>query len=98
MMCWAACDRLGKIATRLEIEERARYWRDHAARIHAGICEQAWNAERNSFAESFGGEDLDASLLLIELLGFLPPTITEPRSWTIRASSAPSPPSRKSCA
>lgn len=73
MMCWAACDRLGKIATRLEIEERARYWRDHATRIHAGICEQAWNAERASFAESFGGEDLDASLLLIELLGFLPP-------------------------
>lgn len=73
LMCWAACDRLAKIARGLGLNERARLWRMHADRMHAVICERAWNEERGSFVESFDGSDLDASLLLIELLGFLEP-------------------------
>jgi len=72
IMCWAACDRLAKIGARLGLTERAAYWRGHAQHIHACILEQAWNEELQSFVSSFGGKDLDASLLMIAELGFLP--------------------------
>ncbi|HET7371106.1 MAG TPA: glycoside hydrolase family 15 protein, partial [Gammaproteobacteria bacterium] len=71
VMCWVACDRLSKIAARLGLAERQVYWRERADAIHADICRQAWNDEENSFVESFGGKDLDASLLLLHELGFL---------------------------
>ncbi len=72
LMCWAACDRLALIAAHLGLRSRARYWREHATHMHAVICERAWNEGRGSFVESFGGEDIDASLLLIQHVGFLP--------------------------
>jgi GH15 family glucan-1,4-alpha-glucosidase len=71
VMCWVACDRLAKIATQLRLGERAAYWRGYAGRMHPVICERAWNEAHNSFAASFGGETLDASLLLMAELGFL---------------------------
>jgi GH15 family glucan-1,4-alpha-glucosidase len=71
VMCWAACDRLAKIALRLGLGERARHWRAQADAIHRGICQRAWSAKRGSFVASFGGEGLDASLLLLAELGFL---------------------------
>jgi len=72
VMCWVACDRLARIAVRLGLGARAEHWRADADRIHATICENAWNAEINSFVESFGdGDDVDASLLLLHDLGFL---------------------------
>jgi GH15 family glucan-1,4-alpha-glucosidase len=71
VMCWVACDRLARIAARLRLPERARYWRAHAEAIHRVICERAWNPRLGSFAESFGGEELDASLLLLCELGFV---------------------------
>lgn len=70
-MCWAACRRLSKIASVLGLEPRATYWREHADRIRKAILDQAWNAELNSFVESFGGTDLDASLLLLQEIGFV---------------------------
>ena len=71
VMCWVACDRLARIAARLGLAERALYWRGHADAIHRGICEKAWDAKRSSFVASFGGQELDASLLLLNELGFL---------------------------
>ncbi len=71
MMCWAACDRLARIAAHLDERERAARWRSRADHIHAVICEQAWDAEQGCFTESFGGRNLDASMLLIGDLGFL---------------------------
>ncbi len=71
VMCWAACDRLAKIAARLGLQERARHWRTQADGIHAVICAHAWHARRGSFVATFGGEALDASLLLLAELGFL---------------------------
>ena len=71
IMCWAACDRLSRIAASLGLEDRRRHWADQAARIHAAICAQAWNSRRKAFAASFGGEALDASLLLMHDVGFL---------------------------
>jgi GH15 family glucan-1,4-alpha-glucosidase len=73
MMCWAACHRLASIAKRLKKTERAEVWAAHAQQIHSVICEKAWNAELNSFASTFGGNKLDASLLLMAELQFLPP-------------------------
>jgi GH15 family glucan-1,4-alpha-glucosidase len=71
MMCWAACDRLARIAAQLGDAERAQFWRRRADHIHAVICERAWDAEQACFTESFGGKSLDASMLLINDLGFL---------------------------
>ena len=71
VMCWVACDRLAKIASRLQLPDRARYWRAHADRIHAVICARAWNPGRGCFSATFDGDTLDASLLLLAELGFL---------------------------
>jgi len=72
IMCWAACDRLAKIAVVLNKDDRAAYWSEVAERIHEGIIQRAWNAKLNSFVATFDGDDLDASLLLIPVLDFLP--------------------------
>ncbi len=71
VMCWAACDRLGRIATRLGLAERAAYWFGHAAQMHAMISKKAWNSKRGSFVSTFDGEAMDASLLLLAEVGFL---------------------------
>jgi len=77
IMCWAACDRLATIAARLKLDERARYWQAHARNIHRVICESAWNGALGSFVSTFGGDRLDASLLLIGEFQFLP--VDDPR-------------------
>src|SRR5690606_4596212 len=71
VMCWAACDRLAKIAGRLELELRQAYWRGRADAIHARVIEQSWNGVLDHFTDTFGGERLDASLLLLADLGFV---------------------------
>ncbi len=71
LMSWAACDRLAKIATALALPERADYWRAHAARMQSEILEMSWSAERRAFAESFGGCELDASVLLMAEVGLI---------------------------
>ena len=71
VMCWAACDRLAKIAARFELDERVVHWRQRADTIRARVLDQAWNAERGHFADAFGGDRLDASLLLLADLGFV---------------------------
>lgn len=73
LMCWAACDRLAKIALRLALPDRAAHWRGHADAMRARLLEQAWNPKRNAFTESLGGEHLDASVLLMAEVGFIDP-------------------------
>ncbi len=73
LMCWAACDRLGKIATSLEQPARAAYWHGHANVMRERILRESWSEERQAFAESFGGRDLDASVLLMIEVGFIDP-------------------------
>jgi len=72
-MCWAACDRLAKIAARLRLGERAAYWRTRADAIHATVVERAWRPAANHFSASFQSDYLDASLLLLADIGFLAP-------------------------
>lgn len=72
LLCWVACDRLARIARRLALNDDAQRWQQGADEIHAAICENAWSERHNCFVESFGGEDIDASLLLMNELSFLP--------------------------
>jgi GH15 family glucan-1,4-alpha-glucosidase len=74
MMCWAACDRLAKIAAALGLAERRQFWQAEAARIRDRLLREAWNPKRGAFVDSLGGEDLDASLLLMPELGLLLPS------------------------
>jgi GH15 family glucan-1,4-alpha-glucosidase len=71
VMCWAACARLGKIARRLGLTERAMHWSRLARNMHTTICERAWNEKLSSFTATFDGEDFDATLLLLQELGFI---------------------------
>ena len=74
LMSWAACDRLAKIAQALELPERATYWQTHARAMRTEILERSWNPQRRAFAESFGGSELDASVLLMAEVGLIHPT------------------------
>lgn len=74
LMCWAACDRLARIATVLGQGVRAGLWQSRATVIRDTILKRAWNAERQAFVESLDGRDLDASVLLMAEVGFLPPS------------------------
>ncbi len=71
IMCWAACDRLARIAARLGLSERKVYWKTQAELIHATICARAWNDQKKAFTAAFEGNSLDASLLLMHDVGFL---------------------------
>ncbi len=71
LMCWAACDRLSAIARRLKLPTRASHWRREADLIRKAIVERAWNPKLGSFVSTFGGEHLDASLLLMGEFQFL---------------------------
>jgi pentatricopeptide repeat protein len=71
LMCWAACDRLARIAAHREFPDRARVWQERASEIRRAIEERAWNADRGSFMDSFGGTDVEAGLLLMAEVGFL---------------------------
>lgn len=77
VMCWAACDRLARIAARLGLEARETYWRSNAERIRAVVSERGWSGRRNSFVAAFDGESVDASLLLLAEVGFV--DATDPR-------------------
>ena len=71
LMCWAACDRLAKIAAHLGESERSTRWRQRAETVRETIMERAWNPDLGAFAESFEGDGLDASLLLMAEVGFI---------------------------
>jgi GH15 family glucan-1,4-alpha-glucosidase len=73
LMCWAACDRLAKIAVRLQLADRAQHWRRQADAMRALLLDKAWNAARGAFVESLGGEHLDASVLLMAEVNFIDP-------------------------
>ena len=70
-MCWAACDRLARIARKLGLEDRAGAWRDRAEAIRSRILERGWNPRLGHFVDAFDGERLDASLLLLQDIGFV---------------------------
>ncbi|MEO0712774.1 MAG: glycoside hydrolase family 15 protein [Pseudomonadota bacterium] len=73
IMCWAACDRLARIAEKLGLDDRVTLWRNRADEMRDVILQKAWSEQRNAFTGAFGGEALDASVLLMAEIGFIDP-------------------------
>ena len=71
VVCWAGCDRLARIAAHLGLDARAVHWRERADAMRAKILDRSVHAEGGHFVDAFGGEALDASLLLLADLGFV---------------------------
>ena len=73
VMAWVAFDRAVRSATEFGLEAPVDRWRAVRDAIHAQVCEHGFDAAQNSFVQSYGSTALDASLLLIAVVGFLPP-------------------------
>ena len=73
VLAWVAFDRGVQTVERLGLDGPVDRWRQLCAEIHEEVCREGFNVELNSFTQSYGSSDLDASTLLIPLLGFLPP-------------------------
>ncbi len=72
LMAWVAFDRAVKCAEQWRLEGPVDHWRALRAEIRAEIEERGYDSERNTFVQSYGSQALDASLLLIPQVGFLP--------------------------
>jgi GH15 family glucan-1,4-alpha-glucosidase len=72
IMAWVAFDRAIKDAEKEGLDAPVRRWRRLRDRIHAHVCKHAFDANRNTFVQSYRSAHLDASLLLIPQVGFLP--------------------------
>ncbi len=74
VMVWAAFDRAVKTIERFGARGPLDHWRQIRDEIHSKVCELAFDPARNSFTQAYGSKILDASLLLMPIVGFLPPT------------------------
>jgi GH15 family glucan-1,4-alpha-glucosidase len=72
VMAWLAFDRAIKSAEQFALEGPLDHWREVAAAIHADVCRRGYDRELGSFVQSYGSKQLDASLLLLPMIGFLP--------------------------
>ncbi len=72
VMAWVAFDRAVRSAEEFGLEAPLERWREVRERIHDEVCDKGFDARQNSFVQSYGSTALDASLLLIPLVGFLP--------------------------
>jgi GH15 family glucan-1,4-alpha-glucosidase len=74
VMAWVAFDRAIKSSEMFDLPGPADHWREIRDQIHAQVCEKSWNPTLNAFTQVYGGDQLDASVLLLPQVGFLPPT------------------------
>ncbi|MBZ4015315.1 glucoamylase [Streptomyces purpurogeneiscleroticus] len=73
VMTWVAVDRTIKLMESGDVEGPLEEWKELRDTIHRDVCEKGYDPERNTFTQSYGSKELDASLLLIPQMGFLPP-------------------------
>ena len=73
IMAWVAFDRAIKSAEAFNLEGPLDRWREQCRKIHDDVCRHGFDPELGSFVRSYGSKDLDASLLLLPTVGFLPP-------------------------
>ncbi|MFI6177544.1 glycoside hydrolase family 15 protein [Nonomuraea sp. NPDC051191] len=73
VLAWVAADRMIQAVEAFGRDGPAGRWRDLRERIHHDVCAHGYDAERNTFTQYYGSTALDAALLLIPRLGFLPP-------------------------
>ena len=84
VMAWVAFDRAASELETQPFDQGGPRWREIANEIHAEICERGFDRDLDSFVQAYGSRQLDASLLLLPLVGFLPPA--DPRiRGTLRA-------------
>jgi GH15 family glucan-1,4-alpha-glucosidase len=72
VMCWVALDRGIRMAEQFGLEAPLDRWKQVREEIHQEVCERGYDPERNTFTQYYGSKDLDASVLNIPLVGFLP--------------------------
>ncbi len=80
VMAWVAFDRAIKTTEQFGVEGPVERWRVVRDQIHREVCEQGYDEKVGAFVQSYGATDLDASTLLIPLVGFLPPSDPRVRS------------------
>jgi GH15 family glucan-1,4-alpha-glucosidase len=74
VMAWVAFDRAVRSVELQGVDGPVERWRELREQIHSEVCERGFDAGLGSFTQSYGSQELDASLLLIPLVGFLPAT------------------------
>jgi len=72
VMAWVAADRMVRAVERFGLKGPVERWRRLRADIHEEVCRKGFDRDQNSFVQYYGGKALDASLLMIPLVGFLP--------------------------
>jgi GH15 family glucan-1,4-alpha-glucosidase len=72
VMAWVALDRAIQSAEKFRLEAPLDEWRALRTRIHEDVCRRGYNARLGTFVQSYGSKVLDASLLLLPIVGFLP--------------------------
>jgi GH15 family glucan-1,4-alpha-glucosidase len=73
VMAWVAFDRALKSAVTFNLKGPTETWRQLRSQIHQEVCRNGYDPELGSFVQSYGSKELDASLLLLPVVGFLPP-------------------------
>jgi GH15 family glucan-1,4-alpha-glucosidase len=71
-MCWAALDRAVTMCDRLGVKGRGDWWARTRDEIHAAVLREGWSDQAGAFTQCFGSHDLDASNLMMPIVGFLP--------------------------
>ena len=74
VMAWVVFDRAVRLAEQFELEAPLDRWKETRDKIHQEVCEQGYDPERRTFTQYYGSKELDASVLNIPLVGFLPGT------------------------
>jgi len=77
VMCWVALDRAVALADRLRAHDKVPRWRQVMDQIHTTVLHHGWNERAGAFTQYFGSDELDASNLMLPIVGFLP--ATDPR-------------------
>jgi GH15 family glucan-1,4-alpha-glucosidase len=72
VMAWVAADRMVKAVEHFRLEGPVERWRKLRAAIHEEVCRKGFDRDHNCFVQYYGGKELDASLLMLPLVGFLP--------------------------
>jgi alpha,alpha-trehalase len=80
LMCWVALDCAVELAGTLHAQDRIDAWTATRERIRVAILERGWSEKAAAFTQAFGSDDLDASALMIPIVGFLPATDPRVRS------------------
>jgi GH15 family glucan-1,4-alpha-glucosidase len=72
VMAWVAFDRAVRLVERMAPRPLIERWARQRDEIHAEVCEKGWDPERRTFTQYYGSSELDAAVLMIPIVGFLP--------------------------